>query len=34
MRTPPQVDITVDNTLACLNTKLLADYCELDPRVR
>ena len=28
-----RVDITVNNTLACINTKLLADYSAVDPRL-
>jgi predicted nucleotidyltransferase len=31
--TDTKVDITVNNTLACVNTKLLADYCKVDPRL-
>lgn len=31
--TGTHVDITINNTLACLNTKLLADYCAIDPRL-
>jgi DNA polymerase sigma len=31
--TGTKVDITVNNTLACINTKLLADYCKVDPRL-
>lgn len=30
---PRQVDVTVNNMLACLNTKLLADYAAIDPRL-
>jgi hypothetical protein len=30
---PLQVDVTVNNMLACVNTKLLADYCAIDPRL-
>lgn len=30
---PPQVDVTVNNMLACANTKLLADYCAIDGRL-
>lgn len=32
-RTGTKVDVTVNNTLACVNTKLLADYCAIDPRL-
>lgn len=28
-----QVDVTVNNMLACANTKLLADYCAIDGRL-
>lgn len=28
-----RVDITINNMLACANTKLLADYCAIDPRL-
>lgn len=28
-----QVDVTVNNILACINTKLLADYAAIDPRL-
>ena len=28
-----QVDVTVNNILACVNTKLLADYCAIDARL-
>ena len=28
-----QVDVTVNNMLACANTKLLADYCAIDSRL-
>ncbi|KAI8102318.1 hypothetical protein M9435_005923 [Picochlorum sp. BPE23] len=31
--TGTHVDITINNTLACLNTRLLADYCAIDPRL-
>jgi predicted nucleotidyltransferase len=31
--TGTKVDITVNNTLACINTKLLADYASVDPRL-
>ena len=31
--TGTKVDVTVNNTLACINTKLLADYCQVDPRL-
>jgi len=31
--TKTHVDITINNTLACLNTKLLADYCAIDERL-
>jgi DNA polymerase sigma len=31
--TGTHVDITINNTLACLNTKLLADYCAIDHRL-
>jgi len=31
--TGTKVDVTVNNTLACINTKLLADYCAIDPRL-
>ena len=31
--TRTHVDITVNNTLACHNTKLLADYCAIDSRL-
>ena len=30
---PTQVDVTVNNLLACINTKLLADYCAIEPRL-
>lgn len=30
---PAQVDVTVNNVLACINTKLLADYCAIDARL-
>ena len=30
---PTQVDVTVNNLLACVNTKLLADYCAIDSRL-
>ncbi len=29
-----KADITVNNMLACTNTKLLRDYCSIDPRLR
>lgn len=29
-----KVDITVNNRLAVVNTKLLRDYASLDPRLR
>lgn len=32
-RTGTKVDVTVNNMLACVNTKLLADYCAIDPRL-
>ena len=28
-----QVDVTLNNTLAIINTKLLADYCAIDGRL-
>lgn len=31
--TGTKVDVTVNNTLACINTKLLADYCAIDCRL-
>jgi hypothetical protein len=31
--TGTKVDVTINNTLACINTKLLADYCAVDPRL-
>lgn len=31
--TQTQVDITIKNTLACLNTRMIADYCRIDPRL-
>ena len=31
--TGTKVDVTVNNTLAVVNTKLLADYCKIDPRL-
>lgn len=31
--TGTKVDVTVNNTLAVINTKLLADYCKVDPRL-
>lgn len=31
--TQTQVDITIKNTLACLNTRMIADYCQIDPRL-
>ena len=31
--TQTQVDITIKNTLACLNTRMIADYCKIDPRL-
>ncbi len=30
---PAQVDVTLNNTLAIINTKLLADYCAIDGRL-
>jgi DNA polymerase sigma len=30
---PMRVDVTLNNMLACANTKLLADYCSIDPRL-
>ena len=32
-RVGAKVDVTVNNMLACINTKLLADYCAVDPRL-
>jgi DNA polymerase sigma len=31
--TSTKVDVTVNNTLACINTKMLADYAAIDPRL-
>ncbi len=31
--TGTKVDVTVNNILACINTKLLADYAAVDPRL-
>lgn len=31
--TSTKVDVTVNNLLACVNTKLLADYAAIDPRL-
>ena len=31
--TQTQVDITIKNSLACLNTRMIADYCQIDPRL-
>jgi predicted nucleotidyltransferase len=31
--TGTRVDITINNSLACLNTKLIADYCSIDARL-
>lgn len=31
--TKTQVDITIKNSLACLNTRMIADYCAIDPRL-
>lgn len=31
--TQTQVDITIKNSLACLNTKMIAVYCAIDPRL-
>eukprot|EP00887_Chlorella_sp_A99_P002114 scaffold21.g2114.t1 len=31
--TSTKVDVTVNNLLACVNTKLLADYATIDPRL-
>lgn len=32
-QTGTKCDVTVNNVLACINTKLLADYCAIDPRL-
>lgn len=31
--TKTKVDVTVNNTLACINTKMLRDYCAIDSRL-
>jgi DNA polymerase sigma len=31
--TGTKIDLTVNNTLACINTKMIADYCQIDPRL-
>lgn len=32
--TGTKVDITINNLLACYNTRLIAEYCKIDNRLR